>query len=203
MLACPDPRRELETIAAEIWRLVRESDGAPAPLRFNEIAVLVPGREAAARLAMASAVFREASDLPHSVADLPLPADSRVAEAVDLLLALPLGNLIRQDLLRLLMHPAVAGAGVDAGEWLRLCDDLGIVHGGDRQDHAGTYIDCGGWRWGPGSRGRAAATRASFAVVTTAICPRSCRPTPRGAPRALACWRGRCWATRARRGRRA
>ncbi len=152
VLACPDPRRELETIAAEIWRLVRESDEDPAPLRFNEIAVLVPGREAAARLALASAVFREASDLPHSVADLPLPADSRVAEAVDLLLALPLGNLIRQDLLRLLMHPAVAGAGVDAAEWLRLCDDLGIVHGADRQDHAGTYIDRDVFNWDQGLR---------------------------------------------------
>ena len=148
VLACPDPRRELETIAAEIWRLVR----ADETLRFNEIALLVPGRDAAARLAMASAVFREASDLPHSVADLPLPGESRVAEAIDLLLALPLGNLIRQDLLRLLMHPAVAGPGVDAGAWLALCDDLGIVHGADRGDHAGTYIDRDVFNWDQGLR---------------------------------------------------
>ncbi|HXI59103.1 MAG TPA: exodeoxyribonuclease V subunit gamma [Polyangia bacterium] len=162
IFACPDPRRELETIAAEIWRLVRAGDqttdaatpGAPRPLAFNDIAVLVPGPNAAARLALTSAVFEEASQLPHSVADLPMDADSRVAEAIELLLALPLGPLGRQDLLRLAMHPVVAGRfpGVDARGWLQLCDDLGIVHGADHQDHAGTYIDRDVFNWDQGLR---------------------------------------------------
>ncbi|MEA2697062.1 MAG: exodeoxyribonuclease gamma subunit, partial [Myxococcales bacterium] len=162
IFACPDPRRELETIASEIWRLVRAGDqttdaetpGEARPLAFNDIAVLVPGPNAAARLALASAVFEEASQLPHSVADLPMDADSRVAEAIELLLALPLGPLGRQDLLRLAMHPVVAGRfpGVDARAWLELCDDLGIVHGADRQDHAGMYIDRDVYNWDQGLR---------------------------------------------------
>ena len=152
ILACPDPRRELETIAAEIWRLVR--DGGPTAPAFNEIAVLLPGPDASARLALASAVFREASELPHSVADLPLDADSRIAEAIGLWLALPLGPLGRQDLLRLAMHPAVAGRfpGVDARAWLSLCDDLGIIRGADRSDHEGTYVDRDVFNWDQGLR---------------------------------------------------
>ncbi|HEX3697500.1 MAG TPA: exodeoxyribonuclease V subunit gamma [Polyangia bacterium] len=152
ILACPDPRRELETVAAEIWRLV--GDGGSSAPAFNQIAVLLPGPDAAARLALASAVFREAAGLPHSVADLPLSADSRIAEAIDLLLALPLGPLGRQELLRLAMHPAVAGRfpGLDAHGWLRLCDELGIFHGADRGDHAGTYIDRDVFNWDQGLR---------------------------------------------------
>src|SRR5262249_19848923 len=143
-LPCPDPRRELETIAAEIWALLardeEEGRGGP-PLRLSDVAILVPAAAADDYLPLAAAVLREASVLPHTIVDAPPGGKSRVLEAVELLLALPLGPLGRQDLLRLCAHPAVAARFPDADpdDWLRLCEELTIVHGADRADHAGTY----------------------------------------------------------------
>ncbi|HET6281477.1 MAG TPA: exodeoxyribonuclease V subunit gamma [Polyangia bacterium] len=156
VMACPDSRRELETIAAEIWSLVR-ADARQAPLRFSDIAVIIAGSsggaaDAGARLNLASAVFRQASELPHTVVDLPLAAESRIVEALELLLALPLGGLGRQDLLRLAMHPVVARRVPDADpvDWLRLTEELGIVSGADHADNHGTYLDRDLFNWDQG-----------------------------------------------------
>ncbi len=148
ILPCPDPRRELETIAAEIWTLARA--GRP----FTDIAIVVPPGAADTYLPLASAVLREASDLPHTIIDAPAAEQSRVLEAVSLLLALPTGPLGRQDLLRLVMHPAVAGRFPDADprDWLALAEELDIVHGADRADHAGTYVEGDRFNWDQGLR---------------------------------------------------
>src|SRR5439155_18312381 len=84
VLRCPGLRRELEVVAAEIWRLVR----ADPTLRFNDVAVVVPESRKDAYLSQVGAVFGEAVDLPHSVADLPLGDGHRLGEAMELLLAL-------------------------------------------------------------------------------------------------------------------
>jgi exodeoxyribonuclease V gamma subunit len=151
ILPAPDQRRELEAIAAEIWRLVREDDaerargeagGAP-PLRFSDFAVVVPPAAAGTYLPLAQAVFHEASALPHAVLDLPSAAETRVTEALGLLLSLPNGPLGRPDLLRLCMHPLVVRRfpDVDPEDLVALCEELGIVSGADRRDHAGSYLD--------------------------------------------------------------
>ncbi|HEX4404138.1 MAG TPA: exodeoxyribonuclease V subunit gamma, partial [Polyangia bacterium] len=145
---CPDPRRELETIAAAIWKLMRPG------LRFTDVAIVVPPSAADTYLPLAAAVLREASDLPHTIIDAPAARGSRVLEAVGLLLALPTGPLGRQDLLRLVMHPSIAGRFPDADprDWLALAEELDIVHGADRGDHAGTYVEGDRFNWDQGLR---------------------------------------------------
>ena len=147
---CPGVRREAEVVAAEIWRLVH----ADPSLRFNEIAVIVPGARKEQYQTHLPAVFRELHQLPHAVVDLPLSAESRVVEAVALLLELPLGGFGRQDLLRLITHPAVLARHphVEASEWIGFCEALGVVHGADRTDHAGTYIAHDLFNWDQGIR---------------------------------------------------
>jgi exodeoxyribonuclease V gamma subunit len=152
LLPCPSPRRELEAIAAEIWRLAR--DPARPSLRFTDVAIVVPPAAAPTYLPLAAAVLREASELPHTIIDGPEASGSRVVEAIELLLALPLGPLGRQDLLRLVMHPAVAARFPDADprDWLALAEELDIVHGADRGDHDGTYVDGDRFNWDQGLR---------------------------------------------------
>jgi exodeoxyribonuclease V gamma subunit len=152
VVPCPSPRRELEAIAAEIWRLLRDP-GRP-DLRFTDVAIVVPPAAADTYLPLAAAVLREASDLPHTIIDGPAAQGSRVLEAVELLLALPLGPLGRQDLLRLVMHPAVAARFPDADprHWLALAEDLDIVHGADRAAHSGTYVEDDRFNWDQGLR---------------------------------------------------
>ena len=101
-----DPRRELETIAAEIWARMR----ADETLTFSDFAVIVPAASAPVYLPIAQAVFEAASCLPHTIVDLPRPAERRILDVVGLLLELPLGSLGRPDLLRVAMHrPSRAG----------------------------------------------------------------------------------------------
>ena len=90
VLPCPGLRRELEVVAAEIWRMVR----ADPSLRFNQIAVIVPEANKDAYLSQIGAVFGESHDLPWSGVDLP-PGHGHgageITEVVERLIDLPLG----------------------------------------------------------------------------------------------------------------
>ena len=70
------------------------------------------------------------------------------------MLALPLGNFTRPELLPLLIHPAIRARfpEADADRWRDWCEQLEIVHGADRLDHAGTYIDRDLFHWEQGLR---------------------------------------------------
>lgn len=149
--ACTGVRRELEMIAEQIWTLVERSPD-DAPLRFNEIAVVLAGRDQDAYRAHIASVFEEHGGIPHHVMDVPLTSSSRIVEAVLLLCALPYSRFTRQDLLRLVTHPAVLARQehANADEWMSWCDALAVVHGADHRDHAGTYIERDLYNWDQG-----------------------------------------------------
>jgi exodeoxyribonuclease V gamma subunit len=155
ILGAPNPRRELESIAAQIWSMVRaDAQARPeptSPLRFSDVAVLIAGGDEP-YLSLARAVFREAHDLPHSIVDQRISDTSPLIEVVLALLELPLGQLTRREVLDVITHPNVLARFPDAdpGLWLRLCEGLAIVHGSDRTAHAGTYIDGDLFNWDQG-----------------------------------------------------
>ena len=152
VLPCPGLRRELEVVAAEIWRLVR----ADPSLRFNQIAVIVPESSKEAYLSQIGAVFGESHDLPWSGVDLPSSHGHGIGEVVERLIDLPLGTFTRRELLPLLTHPAILSParfpGVGPGDWISLCDELAIVHGADHRDHDDTYIHEDLFNWDQGVR---------------------------------------------------
>ncbi|HEY0839892.1 MAG TPA: hypothetical protein VGD74_06880, partial [Vulgatibacter sp.] len=133
-----------ETIAEKIWALVHRDaeENAGEPLRFNDIAVLVAGSEPEAYFTHLAAVFEETYGIPYNRTGTSFQAESRVGEAVDLLLGLPAGRGTRAELLAFLTHPNViaAHAEADPAEWARWCERLGIVRGLDRDDLAGSYV---------------------------------------------------------------
>jgi exodeoxyribonuclease V gamma subunit len=148
ILACPGIRRELEIIADRIWELV----AADPTLRLDQIAVLVASNQRALYQAHVPSVLHERCGMPHHMIDLPLGRQSRVAEAVGLLLDLPLGALTRAELTAVLLHPAILGgvAGADGDAWLAWIDRLGMVRGADRADLAATYVDQDVFNWDQG-----------------------------------------------------
>jgi exodeoxyribonuclease V gamma subunit len=150
VLECPSIRRELEAIAGEIWDLIERDPS----LRFQDIGVLLNPRQLEAYQAQLAAVFHETFDVPYNVVDLPLIHESRMVEALDLMLQLPLGKFRRQELLRLITHPALTARfyDVDPDDWLSWCDAVGIVHGADHQDHRSTYIERDLFNWDQGLR---------------------------------------------------
>ena len=86
--------------------------------------------------------------------DLPLAGECQVIEALLLLLALPLGDFTRPEVLKVLTHPAVRDRfpEADVNRWRDWCLRLEIVHGADRLDHDGTYIDREMFHWEQGLR---------------------------------------------------
>lgn len=153
---CASIRREVEHIAQSIWRLMHEDPviaGQP-PLRFDQIAVVLVGRDQDTYRAHIGAVFRERHGIPHHSLEVPLVGASRVVEAVELLLALPNSGFTRQDLLRLITHPVVLSRYEDISpdDWLTWCDELTVVHGADHGDHEGTYITRDLYNWDQGLR---------------------------------------------------
>ncbi len=137
VLACPNVRREIESIAAEARRLL---DADPS-LHANEICVWIAG-DAARYLAQAPSAF-EAVGVPCHLVDAPIDDRGRIAEAMLALLELPTSGMARRDLLRVMTHPAVLAAHphVDAADWVRWTESLGIAHGADATSHQGTYLE--------------------------------------------------------------
>ncbi|MDQ3337115.1 MAG: exodeoxyribonuclease V subunit gamma [Myxococcota bacterium] len=137
VLACPNARREIEVIASEARRRL---DMDPS-LCAHEIAVWIAG-DAEQYLAQATSAF-EAVGVPCHLIDAPIDDRGRIGEAVLALLELPTGTMTRRELLRVMTHPAVLAAHshVDAVDWVRWTERLGIVHGADASAHQGTYLE--------------------------------------------------------------
>ncbi|MBL9017505.1 MAG: exodeoxyribonuclease V subunit gamma [Myxococcales bacterium] len=150
VLACPNVRREIEAIAAESRRLL---DADPA-LHANEICVWIAG-DAARYLAQAPSAF-EAVGVPCHLVDAPIDDRGRIAEAMLALLELPTSGMARRDLLRVMTHPAVLAGHphVDAADWVRWTERLGVAHGADAAAHQGTYLEAfpGQFHWDQGVR---------------------------------------------------
>jgi exodeoxyribonuclease V gamma subunit len=137
ILACPSPVRELEVVAAAI-RARLERDPA---LTANQIALLLAPSAVETYLPQIAPAFAR-YQLPFHVVDMPALGHGHAAVAMELLLALPLGRFRRPELLGVMTHPAVTARhpGVDPHDWLAWTEALGIVHGADDADHAGTYL---------------------------------------------------------------
>jgi exodeoxyribonuclease V gamma subunit len=154
-LLCPGVRREVEIIANAIWSVIR-NDNEPRPvnepaqrLRFHQIAVIMPDSSRDTYISNIEAVFAQAHRIPLNIVERRANAESRVIEAVELLLKLPLGRFGRNDLTRLLTHPAVAGelSEEDSAQWSRWCRSLGIYFGADETAFLGTYISPNLYHW--------------------------------------------------------
>jgi exodeoxyribonuclease V gamma subunit len=150
VLACPNARRELEAVAAE----VRARLDADPTLRAHEIAVWIAS-DAERYLAQAPAAF-DAVGVPRHLIDAPIDDRGRIGEAVLALLELPTSAMTRKDLLRVMTHPAVLAAHphVDADDWIRWTERLGIVHGANANAYRGTYLEShpGRFHWDQGVR---------------------------------------------------
>jgi exodeoxyribonuclease V gamma subunit len=150
VLACPDPRREIEIVAAEI----RARLDADETLQAREIGVWLAS-DSERYLAQAPAAF-EAVGVPWHLIDAPIDDRGRIGEAVLALLELPTSAMTRRDLLRVMTHPALLAnhPHVDADDWVRWTEKLGIVHGADHKAHDGTYLvdHPGRFHWDQGVR---------------------------------------------------
>lgn len=159
-MAAADTRREVEAVAADIWRRVAASrnrgDGRDdgGTLRFHEIAVMLPREGLEQYQTHVASVFREAGDLPYTLIDVHGGRGSRAIEAIGRLLDVPLGRMTRADVLRLAALPGFEARfpGISLEAWTRWCENTGIFHGRDRSDHEGTYIEKDLLNWDQGLR---------------------------------------------------
>ncbi len=136
VMACPDPRREIEIVAAEVRR---QLDADPT-LLARDIGVWLASSDER-YLAQAPAAF-EAVGVPWHLIDAPIDDRGRIGEAVLALLELPTSAMSRRDLLRVMTHPAVLAShpNIDPADWVRWTEKLGIVHGADQRAHDNTYL---------------------------------------------------------------
>jgi len=182
VLACPNARREIEVVAAEVRRRL---DADPS-LRAHDIAVWIAG-DAERYLAQAPSAF-EAVGVPCHLVDAPIDDRGRIGEAVLAMLELPTSTMARRDLLRVMTHPAVLAGypHVDAADWVRWTERLGIVHGADGAAHAGTYLEPypGQFHWDQGVRRLALgafmvgerAQRGAARIASFEVAPEEVRP---------------------------
>lgn len=153
VFGCGSPRREVEAVADAIWRRVQDSAGSARPVRFDEVAVVLPPGEAAVYAAHLEAVFAEAHDLPWTPRGLGRLSRGPLLEAAERLVDLPFGPCGRDDLLRLLVHPGLHGGDDDArGAWADWVDRLEVLRGFDRTDLADTYVERDLHSWDQGLR---------------------------------------------------
>lgn len=150
ILECPGVRREIEIAANAIWSLIRrDTESGCAPLRFHQIAVVIPEAMRDPYAAHIESVFAGAHRIPVNLVDRRLAGQSRVAEAIDLLLRLPLGRFSRDDMVRLVTHPAIAGPDCEPylEAWAEWCRTVGVHFGADERAFAETYVEPKIYHW--------------------------------------------------------
>ena len=143
VLACPDARREVEAVASDIWRRIRAASDAGERLRFHEIGIVVnPARLDAVQAHIAS-VFPDAHGIPVSLLDVPASNTSQTIDAACRLFALPLSAFTRRDVLEIIGHASFDARhpGGDPEQWLRWCDDTGVLRGIDHDALADSYVE--------------------------------------------------------------
>ncbi|MFP4599839.1 MAG: exodeoxyribonuclease V subunit gamma [Persicimonas sp.] len=158
IFACSGIQRECEAIANEIWALIRGEREIPddqeseKPLQFNDIAIVVNSDQRAEYQTHLKSVLRDVHDIPFNIVDLDAASNSRLIEAIELLIDLPFGDFKRRELLELLTHPNLVAnfPEVEPQTWLDWCDELNILHGADHSDHADTYIEEDLFNWDQG-----------------------------------------------------
>ena len=112
---------------------------------------MVPDSAVDEYVAHIESVFRK-HEIPLDLVSRSIAGTSRVAEAVELLLALPTGRFSRAEMIRLLTHPALIGDGEIGIEsaYVRWSQALGIFFGADDEDLKDTYIPSGLFHWDQG-----------------------------------------------------
>lgn len=148
IIAAPGLRRACEAVAEEAWRLLE----VHPELRWSDIVVALAADDDGAQRSQLAIAFAEAGNIPFHELEVPLASRSPLLDAMFQLLALPGSAFTRQDVLRILTHPAVrARHGIgDTDDWVAWCERLSIVHGRDHADHAGTYIEKDLFNWDQG-----------------------------------------------------
>jgi exodeoxyribonuclease V gamma subunit len=148
ILACPGIRREAEIVANAIWSVL-QADSGREPIRFHEIGVLVPEASLNSYLPHLESVFGREPRIPLEIAGRRFVRRSRVPEAVELLLALPLGRFTRGEMVRLLTHPALIAGESEAEieRWSAWCAEAGVVFGADRDHLRNTYLGGDLYHW--------------------------------------------------------
>ena len=149
-IGAPGIRREAEIVANEVLRLAMDSDSAPeaSPLRFHEIALLVPDAVADTYLPHIESVFAAQFGIPIEIVG-GRGSRGRAAEAIDLLLKFPLGRTTRDEMLRLMANPLIAGANneLDSERLNAWCEELGVFFGCDAAELENTYVPPNLFQW--------------------------------------------------------
>ena len=182
VFACPNTRREIEAIAADVRRRL---DADPT-LNAHEIALWLAG-DHERYLAQAPSAF-DAVGVPCHLVDAPVDDRGRIGEAMLALLDLPTSTMARRDLLRVMTHPAVLAGHphVAAEDWVRWTERLGIAFGADSDAHKGTYLEehPGHFHWDQGVRRLALgafmvgerADRGPVRIASLDVAPEELRP---------------------------
>jgi exodeoxyribonuclease V gamma subunit len=145
------PKRELEAIAAEIWKLVEASENTSTPLRFNEIAIILPASEKETYESLIHTVFHESSKLPLRVIDSTARATNSLVDAFARFLELPFASNTRGPLLRFLTTPAILERHGGSAEARKSATALAhIFVGSDAADLSNTYITSDAFNWDQG-----------------------------------------------------
>lgn len=142
---CPSVRREVETVAREIWAALAEADARGAPMTFADVAVLLHDEAKSKYLPHVEAVFAEARGIPWSSRDLPFAGTSGVAQAALALVTLVSSEPSRALLFDVILSPVVLAGfpGATKERWQRLTLAVGFLRGLGEGDHAGTYVGPG------------------------------------------------------------
>ncbi len=152
--ACPNIAREAEIAANEIWSILERDQRGRDAMRFHQIAVIVPDALYQNYLPHLESAFSRLHQLPINIVSRGSGGESPVREAISLLLRLPLGRFLRDEMLHLMNHPAIRGedSELETEQASRWCEHLGIFFGADADDLADSYIPRDAYHWDQGIR---------------------------------------------------
>ena len=158
VLACANPRREVEAVANMIWDLIRRDPD----IRLNDCAVIAHDMELY-QLEIEQ-VFESIYDLPYHLIDGISGSAGRLEDAANSLLGLCFTEYSRRDLSRLLKNPCFLSKfeetdpsgkrrvdeELQIDRWLEWADQLNVFYGIDiksQQEHGYYHLDENKYHW--------------------------------------------------------
>ena len=158
VLACANPRREVEAVANMIWDLIRNDPD----LKLNDCAVITHEMELYQH--EIEQVFESIHDLPYHLIDGISGSAGRLEDAANSLLGLCFTEYSRRDLFKLINNPCFlrkfeenepagkrrVGEELQIDQWLKWADELNVFFGIDNEsqkEHGYHHLDKNIYHW--------------------------------------------------------
>ena len=144
----PTLQREVEIVAGQIWQCIHEAQATGQPIRFHDIAILLPDGDRTRYLPHIADIFAAHDQIPTQFLDHSVEHRGSILELMGYILDLPNQVIDHERMTRVLYHPKLKGSTPALRSlWTGWVNALGVCYGASHADFEDTYLPPDAYHW--------------------------------------------------------